>query len=690
MNEPVVLTSTPSVAELYDASPDAVAVCGVDGHCSYVNGAAMTLFGDRHLIGRRLWAAVPDLVGTAFAAAFFRVLALGTPARCELRSPRTQRLYDCSLHMAAGVVVAVARERLGDPSDADRTADLARQLERIAYALGKDLTHPEICRVLLEQGGGALGALRGAIWLNDEDGELKQIAAHATSAFEDGVACPEEIPVLDVLRTLEPAWLEGRPHLMLRYPDRGQSHEEISLACLPLTLDDRLVGVMSFAFAGAHAFDSFERSFLSILAQHAAQALMRAEMLARIKQSEARQRFLADVSIALAESLDTAKTMERAARLAVPVLGDGCMIFVAQPDGRMVSTAHAHVDPVREAVLRSLGERGSREDEPFVLKLLDDPRPAVLNDLQPTEIAAAAKAHAPLVAALGLRALIVSPLCAHGVQLGVLCLSRDISDHPFAPAECSLAEEYAVRLALNLDNARLYRETEVAVQRRDDFMSMASHELRTPLTTLQLQVDGLERSLRQRVPDTTLRNELLDRVGRIGRQGKRLNTLVSDLLDVSRMTRGGVTLRRSRVDLAELCREVIDRFDDSAIRRINVVSDGDTSGEWDSQRIDQVVTNLLTNAVKYAQTGPIDVRLRGAPTTVELAVTDNGVGIAPDEQRLIFGKFERASTVKGFAGLGLGLWIAKQIVDAHGGDIAVASEIGRGSTFTVWLPKAQP
>jgi signal transduction histidine kinase len=558
-------------------------------------------------------------------------------------------------------------------------------LERIAYALGSVRSPSEMRACVLERGGDAVGATHGAIWEIDDDHGLQRV--HSTSG--DDRASLDAAPVADTLHSLEPLWIEGLDHYRLLYPTRALAHSsDVSIACLPLVVEGRRLGALSFFFAAGHTFDPIERSFLSILAQHVAQSLERARLFQRTKASEEAQRFLAEVGAALAESLDTAMTMNVAAKLAVPVLGDGCLIFVAHPSGRMVNAAISHRDPQKLALLQALRSKSSpdQDKEHFVHAVLQAPTPLAINDLQPAEVAASAKEaeHAAMLLELDLCAAIVVPLVARGQTLGAICLGRHDRARPFSTQELALAEEYARRLAMHLDNARLYRQAELAVQRRSDFLSMASHELRTPLTTLQLQVDGLIRAARQGGAHTS--PELLDRLSRIGRQGRRLNTLVSDLLDISRLGDERLQLERSCFDLAELCREIVERLEESARQRITLYAEGAAKGVWDRMRIDQVITNLIANAIKYGRDNMVEVTLRSVVRGVELSVRDWGIGISPEDQRRIFQKFERTTGAKRFAGFGLGLWIVEQIVDAHGGRVSVSSVLGEGSTFVVWLP----
>ncbi len=225
-----------------------------------------------------------------------------------------------------------------------------------------------------------------------------------------------------------------------------------------------------------------------------------------------------------------------------------------------------------------------------------------------------------------------------------------------------------------------------AVESRDDFLSMASHELRTPATTLRLQFEMLRRIAARGPIEPDL---LLDRLLKSERQVDRLEQLINQLLDVSRVATGRLELEPSTFDLGDLAREVIARFDEPGVT-IRVDAEGDLVGFWDRFRIDQVLTNLVGNAIKYGRNSPVDVVLRGAGDRVRCVVRDGGIGIPLAAQSKIFERYERAAPLARFAGFGLGLWITRQILLRHGTDITVASKIDEGSAFAFELPRSSP
>jgi signal transduction histidine kinase len=227
-----------------------------------------------------------------------------------------------------------------------------------------------------------------------------------------------------------------------------------------------------------------------------------------------------------------------------------------------------------------------------------------------------------------------------------------------------------------------------ALRARDAFLTMASHELKTPLTPLQLQVDQLLRA-RGGVPATVARA-----ADAIRRQVQRLTILVNTLLDVSRVNEGRLRMELEPIDLAALAREVVSGFSAASEvdrGRIRLEAPEAVVGRWDRLRLEQVVTNLVSNALKYGEGKPISVRVeRSRGGAAELAVSDQGIGIASGEQGLIFERFERGQAARGYGGFGLGLWISREIVTALGGTIEVESAAGAGATFRVRLPLEAP
>lgn len=244
---------------------------------------------------------------------------------------------------------------------------------------------------------------------------------------------------------------------------------------------------------------------------------------------------------------------------------------------------------------------------------------------------------------------------------------RDISDR-------KRAEDERVKMLTMRENVRI----------RDEFISIASHELRTPISTLKLQTQIIERDLKKSPDQMMFSTESVQNlINLFNRQINRLTELVETMLDVSRISAGRLTLEIHEMDLVRLVRESIEA---RGSERISFVGPEKLIIHGDKHRLEQVVENLLTNAIKYGDGKPISVKVSADTTCAILDVEDHGIGIAEEYLQRIFERFERAISARNISGLGLGLYIVRQIVDAHNGTISVKSKLGAGTTFTVKLP----
>lgn len=250
----------------------------------------------------------------------------------------------------------------------------------------------------------------------------------------------------------------------------------------------------------------------------------------------------------------------------------------------------------------------------------------------------------------------------------------------------------AGQAAIAIDNARLYDQAQQAIRVREDFLSMASHELKTPLTTLKGFAQLLARHINQPELD---RERLWSYANRLQGQMSRMEQLVADLLDVSRIQRGRLDLRPRACDLREIAGEVLARYEEASSERkqrhrLVLAAPEPVGAVVDPSRIDQALTNLITNALKYSpEGGTIQLTVAKQNGHVVLAVSDQGIGIGPEDQMRLFQPFCRSDEVRGTVnGSGLGLHITRQITEQHGGEVTVESEIGVGSTFTIRLPRS--
>jgi light-regulated signal transduction histidine kinase (bacteriophytochrome) len=267
---------------------------------------------------------------------------------------------------------------------------------------------------------------------------------------------------------------------------------------------------------------------------------------------------------------------------------------------------------------------------------------------------------------------------------------------PWSAWELSAAEDMrgavvGIVLRRAAELSRLNVELKSAVRARDDFLSMASHELRTPIATLKLAIQALVRTA-ERSPERFTLDWARPRLDTAMRQVERTAELVDDLLDISRITSGRLVLELSDVDLSQIVRQSVARFEDAleeAGYEVTLDLAPGVVGRWDPTRLDQVVANLISNALKYGAGKPITVTVARQAYEGILRVRDQGIGIAKEAQARIFERFERAVSAGQHTGFGLGLWIVRQLVEQMGGTVSVTSVEGQGSTFEVRLPIAR-
>jgi PAS domain S-box-containing protein len=412
------------------------------------------------------------------------------------------------------------------------------------------------------------------------------------------------------------------------------------------------------------------------------------------RRRERESQFLAEASDVLSAGLDADTAMEKLTRLCVPRFADWSVVHVLEGDS-LVVVSLAHGDPRRVEELRELQRRFpiDMKREHGAPRVVRTGRSELITDVTEALLAESMRDPERLVAArsLGIKSLLVVPLRARGQTLGALTLAYAESNQHYDEADLVLAEELGRRAALALDNARLYGAAQEAVRARDEFLSIAGHELKTPLAALLLQLGGMLRLHARGDPPNAERAH--ERLQKSVSQAQRLDKLIDQLLDVSRITSGRLRIEREVFDLGELTEEVVARFAEEAHDSgtdVRLDAGGELRGCWDRLRLDQVLTNLISNAIKYGAGKPITITLAGTQSGVSLAVRDQGIGIPQEHQARIFGRFERAVSERYYGGFGLGLWITRQIVEAHGGTIRLTSQAGAGATFTVELPSSAP
>lgn len=396
--------------------------------------------------------------------------------------------------------------------------------------------------------------------------------------------------------------------------------------------------------------------------------------------------FLADATEALSASLDVKQTQLTIVRLMVPALADWATIHVKGDPDETVAVAHAggKENAVWDLLRRYVPPPDSPRGYPMVIRT---GRPEVVPNVTPEmlqEVATDAE-HLRRLTDLNPVSWLGVPLTIRGETYGAISLVMAESGRHFGPDDIERMMELARRCGTAVDNARLYQLAQEAIAVREEFLSIAAHELRTPISAILLALYGMQRLTLD--PGLEM---LHKKVADIIQQFDRLTALVDRLLDVSRIRAGKMDIHVEEFDIAEVVRDVAARFVEQAARvgcEVNVVTPATLVGAWDQLRIEQVLINLLGNAIKFCESKPIGIVLAEDEGAVRLTVRDAGAGIPPERLAFIFERFERGVSARHYGGLGLGLYVTRRIVEALGGTIDVHSELGRGSVFSVSLPR---
>jgi PAS domain S-box-containing protein len=413
-------------------------------------------------------------------------------------------------------------------------------------------------------------------------------------------------------------------------------------------------------------------------------------------QAEQRVAFLAEAGARLGMSLDERETLEAVAQLAVQNMADWAVVYLPDEDGvTLHRTAFAHRAGTRIDLVKELEQRYPPRSRPrsVLWRVLDSGTPELVRDLSDAVLVDTAEDedHLRLLRQLQLVSGLYVPLQARGRALGLLALFTGAeSGRRLGQDDLAVTQEVARRLSLAIDNARLYKQSRDAIRARDEFLSLASHELRNPVAALSGTAQLVQRARQRNQLDAAT----IDRyMGVIERTAAHMANLTEDLLDVGRLQQGRLPLRFAEMDLAQLVRGVVAR---QSSRGNSLPVTLDLQAEpcvivADADRLEQVITNLLENATKYSpHGGSIEVKLSADGDGVSLGVRDYGIGFPSSAAERIFEPFGRASNAaeRNIPGLGLGLYISRQIVERHGGRLRAESlGEGRGTTFLMWLPR---
>lgn len=500
-----------------------------------------------------------------------------------------------------------------------------------------------------------------------------------------------------VLRTGEPDFFPDVPVEALRKaavdPEHGRLLELLgyrSIICVPIAARGRVLGAMTFVIAGeSRRFEQHDFELALDLARRAGQAMDNALLFEEVKRGRKRAALLAEVSRVLAATHDVRAALRDVGRLAGEELGDAVLFVIADESGSYELFGWSA--PAAEEFIRSTRALANRLPASAPIGVRNALSVTTTESFDETTLAERLKGHTlsneERAILDDLRAGITAPMISRGRTVGAFCVRSLQAGRRYSREELDLATDIAQRSALAIQNSYLHRRATDAIQARDEFLSVASHELRTPLTALHLLVRTLQTPEGVPVPLTPAKLEIAER------QVLRIAKLVNQLFDLSRVTSGQLQLDLDDVDLSAVARDVAARMADEAFDAACVVAvrtPAPCVGRWDRFRMDQIATNLLANALKYGRGKPVEIAVEDLGDSARLTVRDAGIGILPEHVNRIFERFSRATPARRYEGLGLGLYIIKQILEASGGKISVESEPGKGSLFVVDLLKRPP
>lgn len=591
-------------------------------------------------------------------------------------------------------------------------------LQRFRGALATVCTRQELGAAVLDGLRGISASLRAAVVELGPSGALRVLAASGLSdAARDLVAAhapwdatcdpPSETVWISHLAP-DPATLASRAAFA--------RESIVCVAYTPCCFGERLVAALALCFDSPRSFSEHEAAVVESVAAETALVLEHWRQLAGPTSASAsvspatlssaqvapayavhaperapelgpeRASLLSTASNLLASSLDPDAALERLAMLLVPAIADYAITYACE-GAQIVRLGRVHCNPIRGASLDALfaSSAPSRDDPHGPGAVIRTGVALLVSEVthETIERISLNAQHRQALQALAPRSSMLVPLESRGRSIGAIVFAfTDESGRRYGEADLAFALELGQRVALLVDNARLYREARQAIRMRDDILAVVSHDLRNPLNTISVATGLLELNPSPEISIKAQRS--------IARAAKQMERLLQDLLDVSRADAGGLSIERAPVDVTALIDEAfalsLPQAEDKSVKLERRVAGDVGSIEGDRNRLLQVLGNLLGNAIKFVPPGgQVTIGAQHLYGQVRVWISDDGPGIPAEQVPRVFDRFWQANR-SGSRGAGLGLAIAKSIVDAHGGQIGVHSQLGEGSTFFCWLP----
>ena len=702
------------LAAIVASSDDAIVSKDLDGTIQSWNRGAELLFGytAEEAVGRSIRIIIPQDRQNEEDEVLARIrLGLSISHFETIRQRKDGTLVPISLSVSplrneAGQIVGVSKiaRDLSERHHAERLlesarfarVDLQRRLMTLVAASSQLLLSPRVEHVMpaalnlvtqlldadccalwrLGQRGWRIGALHGV---------SESFAHRLIATFGDASAgrVPFADPMIAVDVMAEPMLEEQR--------EAYAAEAIVSLVAVPLRVGSDMTGTLVAYYRKPHTFSEVEIETARALGNLVSAAITTAELYDVQRRSREQSDLLAAATAALAGSLDYHETLRRIAQLAVPQVADWCAVDIEREDGGVERVALAHVDGVKAVKARELQRKYPPDPKSSsgIHEVLRTGVPILVSEVTDVMLERRARnpEHLAGLRELGVRSYMSVPLRAHNRTLGVLTFVAGESGRRYDVMDLQFAQDLASRVAMAVENARAYEETLRANRLKDEFLATLSHELRTPLNAIL----GYARMIKSGMVNPA---RLPRAVEIIHKNSVALTKIVEDVLDVSRIISGKMRLKTQTLDLAPVVAVSVETVQPAAeakgIALHGVVEPGPAQVIGDPDRLQQVMWNILSNAVKFTSNGgTVSVRLEPTDAHVDIIVADTGVGIAPEFLPHIFERFRQGDSrfAREFGGLGLGLAIARHIVEMHGGTIQASSEgPGKGSTFRVRLP----
>jgi PAS domain S-box-containing protein len=697
---------------VFDELLDAVLVTDDERRYVDANAAACALFGLplNALLGKRVEDFAPSGPGYDAVAAWTRFIARGhDTGEFPLLRPDGSRLtveYRARANIAPGIHVSVLRDTTARVAIGQRLVDSgarAERLQEMASKLVEASSVSEILDLVVKRGVEHLGIRRA--WLGMLDprtgalGELRYAGPPGEDAAPfDPIPLHAPLPIAAAAREGKAIFVETLEELEAKWPATTKLFSASinrAIAAAPLVVRKVAIGAVMLGYEEPHVFDESERAFIQAMAQLCAAAIDREAAHRTLQDSERAHRFLADAGVALAQSLDEVDTLRNVAELAIGSFADWCWVDLRDPtSGEIVRVAVAGSRQSRPAMAESLNDAPTsiRPDSKYpALRALREGEAVLVRDFDEAAWRAAMGGDARLRGHPAPRSVMAVPLRARGESFGALTLARNDATHPYEERDLQFATEVGRRASVAIENARLYAtarrdraSAEEASRAKDQFLAVLGHELRNPLAPIATAL---------RLMALRAGNACVSERAIIERQVQHMTRLVDDLLDVSRITRGKVELRRRPVEISDVIAKAVEIASPALEQKqhrleVDVPSQG-LNVNGDAGRLAQVFANLLTNSAKYTPPyGDVSVRATCDRRSVRVSVRDTGMGIAPEVLPHVFEVFvqgARRDAVR--AGLGLGLAIVRSLTELHGGRVEAQSDgLNQGSEFVVELP----